>query len=334
MKPRLAILLGLWAIATGRPALAGAPTEPALDVGVDEKLGQTVPLDIKLVDEQGDRVSLRDLIDKPTLLTLNYFRCVGLCTPLLNGVAEMLQKIDQTPGKDFQILTVSFDPRDDAELAGHKKENYIKQLGRAFPPTAWRFLTGDPISTKQLADSVGFKFAKSGEDFVHPGVVMVLSPTGMVTRYLYGVTFLPFDVKMAVTEAAQGRTGPTIARLLKFCFNYDPAGRRYSLAITRVSAAFTIMLAVGFGVVVGVTRRKRSKMGTLKGFAPPFGTPPATPSPSLPPSGTSGPAPSPPHPLATLAPSRSASPNPPAMVRGEQSSPAPHATKPDSKESS
>jgi protein SCO1/2 len=89
--------------------------------------------------------------------------------------------------------------------------------------------------------------------------MMVLSPTGMVTRYLYGVTFLPFDVKMAVTEAAQGRTGPTIARLLKFCFNYDPSGRRYSLAITRVAAAFTIALAVGFGVIVGVTRKRRSK---------------------------------------------------------------------------
>jgi protein SCO1/2 len=109
------------------------------------------------------------------------------------------------------------------------------------------------------ATAVGFKFAKHGEDYIHPGAMMVLSPTGMVTRYLYGVTFLPFDVKMAVTEAAQGRTGPTIARLLKFCFNYDPSGRRYSLAITRVAAAFTIMLAVGFGVIVGVTRKRRSK---------------------------------------------------------------------------
>jgi cytochrome oxidase Cu insertion factor (SCO1/SenC/PrrC family) len=133
MKPQLAILLALSASTAGRAALAEAPAEPALDVGVDEKLGQTIPLDIKLVDEQGDRVVLRDLIDKPTLLTLNYFRCVGLCTPLLNGVAEMLQKIDQVPGKDFQVLTVSFDPRDDAELAGHKKENYIKQLGPGVP---------------------------------------------------------------------------------------------------------------------------------------------------------------------------------------------------------
>jgi protein SCO1/2 len=262
MKLQLAILLGLWATVAGRRTLAEAPTEPALDVGVDEKLGQIIPLDIKLVDEQGDRVSLRDSIDKPTVLTLNYFRCVGLCTPILNGVAEMLQKIDLVPGKDFQVLTVSFDPRDDAELAGHKKQNYLKQLGPAFPPAAWRFLTGDPVSTKRLADAVGFKFAKSGEDYVHPAAIMVLSGTGMVARYLYGVTFLPFDVKMAVTEAAQGRTGPTIARLLRFCYSYDPSGRRYSLNITRIAAAFTIALAVGFGVAVGITRKKRSKPDT------------------------------------------------------------------------
>jgi protein SCO1/2 len=240
-----------------RPALAETPTEPPLDVGVDEKLGQTVPLDLVLVDEQGDRVALRKLLDKPTLLTLNYFRCTGLCTPLLNGVAEFLQKTDMVPGKDFQVLTVSFDPRDDAELAQHKKENYVKQLGPTFPKDAWRFLTGDPVSTKQLADAVGFRFAKRGEDYVHPGAIMVLSADGKVSRYLYGITFLPFDVKMAVTEAAQGRTGPTVARLLRFCFSYDPAGHRYSLSITRVSAGFTVLLAVGFGIAVAVGRKKR-----------------------------------------------------------------------------
>jgi protein SCO1/2 len=155
-------------------------------------------------------------------------------------------------------LTVSFDPRDDAELAGHKKENYLKQLGPAFDKNAWRFLTGDPITTKRLADSVGFRFAKRGEDYVHAGAIMVLSPKGQVTRYFYGVTFLPFDVKMAVAEASAGRTGPTIARFLKFCYSYDPTGRRYYLNITRVSAGFTILLAAGFGIAVVVTRKKRS----------------------------------------------------------------------------
>jgi len=243
-------------------ALAETPSElsePPLDVGVDEKLGQTVPLDLMLVDEQGERVSLRSLLDKPTLLTLNYFRCSGLCTPLLNGIAELLQRTDQIPGKDFQVLTVSFDPSDNAELASRKKENYLKQLKPGFPPDAWRFMTGDPVSTKRLADSVGFRFARKGDEFVHAGAVMVLSPTGKVTRYLYGVTYLPFDVKMAVAEASQGRTGPTIARFLKFCYSYDPSGRRYFLDITRVAAAFTVMLAVGFGIAVAVQRKKGKK---------------------------------------------------------------------------
>jgi protein SCO1 len=245
-----------------RPASAETQAEPPLDVGIDEKLGQAVPLDLVLVDEQGDRVTLRKLLDKPTILTLNFFRCTGLCTPLLNGVAEVLQRTDQIPGKDFQVLTVSFDPRDDAELASKKKENYLKQLGPAFDKSAWRFLTGDPVTTKRLADAVGFRFAKRDDNYVHPGVIMVLSPEGKVSRYLYGVTFLPFDVKMAVAEAAQGKSGPTIARFLKFCYSYDPAGRRYYLDIARVSAGFTILLAVGFGIALGVSRRRRPRATT------------------------------------------------------------------------
>jgi len=264
---KISTIIGACLLATVvlRSARAETPVEPKIDVGVDEKLGQKVPLDIQLIDEQGDRVALRDLIDKPILLTLNYFRCVGLCTPLLNGVADMLRKTDQVPGKDFQVITVSFDPRDDAELAGEKKQNYIKQLGPNFSPNAWRFLTGNSDSTKRLADAVGFKFAKHGEDYVHAGAIMVLSPTGMVTRYLYGVTFLPFDVKMAVTEAAQGRTGPTIARLLRFCYSYDPSGHKYSLNTTRIAGAFTIVLAAGFSIAVAVKRKKHPRADAKEG---------------------------------------------------------------------
>lgn len=259
--PRLSLPLAITAslLATGASGRASADTATGQppDNGIAERLGQTVPLDTMLITEEGDRVALRDLIDKPTLLTLNYFRCAGLCTPLLNGVAYMLKTTDQIPGKDFQVLTVSFDPRDTAELAAGKKENYIKQLAPSFPPTAWRFLTGDPISTKRLADAVGFTFTKHGEDFVHPAASMMLSPKGVVTRYLYGLNFLSADVKMAVTEAAQGRTSPTIARLLRICYSYDPVGHRYSLNVTRIAAGFTLVLAVGFGVAVAFTRKKR-----------------------------------------------------------------------------
>jgi protein SCO1/2 len=259
MKKVLAIIatcgLAIIGTAQARGDQAGAP----LDVGIDEKLGNTVPLDITLVDEQGERVPLRALLDKPTLLTLNYFRCAGLCTPQLNGVAEMLSRIDAKPGKDFQVLTVSFDPRDNAELAGLKKANYVKQLGPDFPAGAWHFMTGDPVSTKRLADAVGFHFAKQGDGYVHAGAMMVLSSTGKITRYLYGVTYLPFDVKMAVTEASQGRTGPTISRLLRFCYSYDPTGHRYSLDVTRVAAGFTVALAGGFGVAIALKGRKNRK---------------------------------------------------------------------------
>jgi len=255
-------LLAVVTLAPPAAAETAAPApaeEPPLDVGVDEKLGQTVPLDLVLVNEEGERVTLRSLLDKPTLLTLNYYRCTGLCTPLLNGVAELLQRTDQEPGRDFRVLTVSFDPRDDAELAGQKKQNYLKQLKPGFPPNAWRFMTGDPASTRRLADAVGFRFAKRGEDYVHAGLIVVLSPEGKISRYLHGVTFLPFDVKMAVSEAAEGRFGPTIARFLKFCYTYDPAGRRYYLDITRVSAGFTVLLAAGFGIAVAVSRRQRRR---------------------------------------------------------------------------
>lgn len=182
-----------------------------------------------------------------------------MCTPLLNGVAEMLNRTDLTAGKDFQVITVSFDPRDNAEMAASKKENYVKQLGPSFPPTAWRFLTGDPISTRKLADSVGFKFTKQGENYVHTGAIMMLSPTGKVTRYLYGTTFLPADVKMAVAESLQGRPTPTIARLLKVCYSYDPASHGYFLNITRVLAAITLTLAFGFVIAIAVNNKRRRK---------------------------------------------------------------------------
>jgi protein SCO1 len=236
-----------------RAAAADTP-----DIGIDEKLGQIAALDTVLLDEQGDRVVLRTLIDKPTVLTLNYFRCTGICSPLLNGVAEVIPKTGALAGRDFQILTVSFDPRDNPEIAGLKKVNYVKQLGPGFPPSAWRFLTGDPASTQRLADSVGFRFQKVGNDYVHPGAIMILSPTGKVTRYLYGIKFLPFDLKLALLEAAEGRTGPTINKLLQLCYSYDPTGRTYFFNVTRVVGAFTVLLVAVFAAVT-LLRSRRAK---------------------------------------------------------------------------
>jgi len=241
------------------PLRAQAPAPPPAfspqEVGIDEHLGATIPLDLELRGEDGRPVTLRQLIDKPTILTLNYFRCAGICTPQLNGVAEVLNRTEALPGKDFQVLTVSFDERDEPEIAAQKRTNYLGEITRPFPPGAWRFLTGPGATTKALADAVGFKFKRAGDDFVHAAAIIFISPKGQITRYMYGVTYLPADLQMAAQEAARGEAQPTINKFLKFCFSYDPAGRRYVLNTTTIGATVIILAALVF--VFALTRRGR-----------------------------------------------------------------------------
>ena len=243
------------------PRPVEGPATPSFtpqEVGIDEKLGTSVPLDLTFKAEDGTPVTLRQLIDKPTILTLNYFRCAGICTPQLNGVVEVLNRTDAVPGKDFQVLTVSFDGRDTPEMAAQKRTNYLGELTRPFPPAAWRFLTGPDTASRALADAVGFKYKQVGDDFVHAAAIIFLSPQGKVTRYMYGVTYLPADLQMAAQEAARGEAQPTINKFLKFCFSYDPAGRKYVLNTTTIGAAVIILAALIF-VVTLVRRGRKTK---------------------------------------------------------------------------
>jgi protein SCO1/2 len=243
-------------------AQATVPTNQ--EVGVDEKLGQTVPLDLVLKGEDGKPVTLRSLINKPTILTMNYFRCAGICTPQLNGLAEVLNKVQAEPGKDFQVITVSFDDRDTPEMAAQKRTNYLAEMTRPFPPSAWRFLTGDAATTRALADSVGFKYKRVDDGFIHAAAAMVLSPTGKVTRYMYGITYLPADVDMALQEAARGEAHPSINKLLSFCFSYDPQGRKYVVDFTRLSMAITLLAAIIFAIVLFSKGRSKNTSGEDK----------------------------------------------------------------------
>jgi protein SCO1/2 len=249
----LALLTGLAAPAQ---APAGPASAPASEVGIDPKLGAQVPLDLVLNDEFGKPVTLRSLIDKPTVLTLNYFSCAGICTPLLNGVVDVVNQVQAQPGQDFQVITVSFDPKDTAEIALQKQTNYLKQVKRPIAPAAWRFLTGTSTATRALCDAVGFKYKAQGDGFIHAGAIMLLSPGGKLTRYIYGVSFQPADLQMAVLEAGRGETRPTINQWLQFCFSYDPEGRSYVFSVTRVAATATLLLAAGFAAWL-IFRRKR-----------------------------------------------------------------------------
>jgi protein SCO1 len=248
--------------AFAEPAAPAAVATPAADLkpedaGLDEKLGKQAKLDVKLHDEDGNLVELRSLVDRPTILTLNYFRCGGICSPQLNGLAKAISHSNAVPGNDYRVITVSFDDRDTPEIARQKRSNYLGIVKRPMAPADWRFLTGDAQSTRALADSVGFHFKKVNDDFVHPGALMLLSPEGKITRYMYGTSYLPADIEMAVAEARRGEVQPTINKWLKYCYSYDPEGRTYTLATTRIAGTVVLGAAVAFAAAMFFRGRQK-----------------------------------------------------------------------------
>jgi protein SCO1/2 len=215
-------------------------------VGITEKLGDYVPLDLGFLQANGDSLYLRDAVDKPTIITLVYYHCPTICKPLLSGVAEVVDKTDLTPGKDYNIVTISFDQFDNPASATTMKTNITTSLKKPLAPGAWRFLTADSLTIERLTRSVGYQLKRQEKDFAHGTSLIVLSPDGKIVRYLYGLNFLPFDIKMAVSEANVGKVEPSIARVLRFCFSYDPKGRRYVLNSTRIIGGGVLLFAIGF----------------------------------------------------------------------------------------
>lgn len=239
-------------------ALPASARQQPPKVGIQEKLGQTLPLDVELYDETGQLVQLNSLMNKPTIVTFVYYRCPGICSPLLNELAKMVEKMDLELGKDYQILTISFDHREKPEIAAAKKVSYLDLVGKRTDPKGWRFLTADSASIQRLTDAAGFYFMKSGNDYVHAGALIVVSPEAKITRYINGVKYLPFDVTMAIYEASTGKVGPTIATLLTICYSYDPDSHTYTLNIVRISA-IAILVLVGIFVLVFIVRPKKKQ---------------------------------------------------------------------------
>jgi protein SCO1/2 len=256
MKISRCLFTGLLALVLSSPLRVNGQTHPK--VGIEEKLGQTIPLDQELYDETGHLVSLKSLVNKPTIFTFVYFRCPGICTPLLNELTKVVDKTDLVLGKDYQIITISFDHRETPDMAAGKKDNYMQLLKKPEDPNGWRFLTGDSLAIQRVTDGAGFYFTRSGNDFIHAGALIIVSPEGKITRYINGIQYLPFDVKMAVYEASTGKVGPTIAKILTFCFSYNPEGHTYSLNFMRIS--FVVILGfVGIFVIVFIMRPKKKQ---------------------------------------------------------------------------
>jgi len=233
------------------------PDENQELLGIYEHLDEYIPDDLVFTNENGEEVNLVSMIDKPTILVLVYYTCPGICSPLLDGVADVIGKAEIELGKDYQVLTVSFNEKETYELAKSKKKNYVSQIKREVDESHWHWMVGDSINIARLCNSVGFKFKREGDDFIHAATIMILSPEAKITRYLYGTYFLPFDVKMAVAEAAQGKSGPTINKVLNYCFSYDPEGKKYVFNITKVSATIIIVFALGLLLYLIFSKRKK-----------------------------------------------------------------------------
>jgi len=228
-----------------------------VEVGIIEHLGDTIPLNLTFLNEKNDTVSLGQLINKPTILSFVYFDCPGLCSPLLNGVSEVIDNMDMKLGTDYQIITISFNTKDTPEKAITKKQNFVQKMSKE-DRASWIYLTGTQEHIDSITEAVGFRYKAQGLDFAHASAIIMLSPDGKITRYLYGLSFLPFDVKMAVIEAQQGIERPTINKILEVCFAYDPAGRTYTLQITRIVGGLILLILITVFVILLIRGRKKT----------------------------------------------------------------------------
>ncbi len=237
----------------------------AQGLGVNEKLGESVPLDLTFIDENEKSVTLKELMDnKPTLLTLNYFKCAGICSPQLNDMAKMLSRLELAENTDFKVITVDFAEDETPELARAKKKNLFHSMNRPFVKDAWHFVIGENNSSGKLAQSVGFKYEKTIKkdgrvDYIHGATLIVLSPTGKITRYMSGIEQLSTDVKMALNEAKQERVTPTIAKNSPYCFSKKPQGDVIVETGSKIWAILMISVVIALFVYLITSVKRKEK---------------------------------------------------------------------------
>jgi protein SCO1/2 len=211
------------------------------DVGIDEHIGQNVDLDLKFKDEDGKPVTLRQIVGKDgqaAILSLAYYSCPSLCSFHLNGLKDAFKQIKKPLGSEFQAIVVSIEPKETPELAAAKKRNYIKAYGRPEGAAGWHFLTGDQAAIATLAKQVGFKFRwdEQQKQWAHASAAAVLTPTGEISRYLYGIVFDPKTVRLSAIEAADGKTGSVLDRVILYCFHYNASSSKYSPMLSNIMA--------------------------------------------------------------------------------------------------
>jgi protein SCO1/2 len=233
-------------------------------VGIEQKLGDALPLDAEFKDENGQPVKLGQYFNKgrPVILALVYYECPMLCNQVLNGLNGSLKGINPTAGKDFDVLAVSFDARENEkpDLAKNKKASYLEHYGRPGAENGFHFLTGDQASIDAITGAAGFKYKwdDKSNQFAHASAVMVVTPQGKLSRYFYGIDYSPNDIKLGLMESAENRVGSVSDQLLLYCYHYDPSTGKYGFAILSVIRGFAVLTLLGMAAM-GFVFWKRSK---------------------------------------------------------------------------
>ncbi len=239
------------------------------DIGIEEKLGQQVDLNLTFRNELGEIVPLSKYFHskKPVMLLMAYYQCPNLCNLFLNGVSESLKSLKWTAGQEFELVTVSINPSEEPNLAKAKKANHLKQFSTIKANMDWHFLVNDTKldveninhNAKKLSDQVGFRYKwnKETNQYAHSAGVVFLTPKGVVSRYLYGIQYAEKDLKLALSEASGNRIGTLTDRLVMFCYNYDPKGRTYSFTVLKVTRAIAVITILFLGVWVYIGNRKK-----------------------------------------------------------------------------
>ena len=255
-------------LAHGAPARGADRMEPPPEalrtVGVNQRLNNQIPIDTVFQDDMGRTVRLKDYLDggRPVILLLGYYECPMLCSLVLNGLTDALKNVNWTPGRQFRIVFVSINPAETVPLARIKKQNYVKEYGRAETADGWHFLVGDHSAITALAGAVGFGYTydKAKGQYAHPATLMFLTPDGRVSRYLAGIKFEPRDVKLALYEAAHGKIGTPVEQVFLSCYHYDADQGAYAPAAMRImqlgGAATVLILAA---VLSGLWVRDRAR---------------------------------------------------------------------------
>ncbi len=267
MKISLKILLpalGVALIGTSRAQQVRDSVPELQGVDIEEHLGDTIPLNLHFTDDHGKAVTLADYFhkDRPVLIMLGYYKCPMLCDLVFNGVSKAVPGANLKMGEDYQIVTVSINPKETTELAAAKKANYLKDLGAYGSADGWAFLTGDSTQSKALAKALGFDYyyMPDKDQYAHPAAIYLLSDGGVISRYLYGIQYNPRDVRLGLLEAADGKVGSTVDRIILYCYHYDPDSGGYSIMaqnVMMVGGVITVIVLGAFLTLLWLRDRYR-----------------------------------------------------------------------------